>query len=171
MPPPATARGALATRGRDNETGIQSGWRTPVHKNEFIRRVAKESGMSQAAVAQVLAAAARIIGRSLAAGEKVVWTGFGTFEMRRRSERRGINPQTRQQIVIESTRTPGFTASSAFKNRVLAALDAGGEDSVTAGDERPRRRRAASDDATAQLPLVSGATIETEARLAPEAGS
>jgi DNA-binding protein HU-beta len=90
-----------------------------MHKNEFIRQVARESGLPQATVAQVLGAAVRVIGRALVAGQKVVWTGFGTFEVRRRSARQGINPQTRQRIIIGATRTPGFTASSTFKNRVV----------------------------------------------------
>ena len=90
-----------------------------MHKNEFIREVAKEVGLPQTMVAQVLGAAVRVIARSLSGGQTVVWTGFGTFEMRRRSERRGINPQTRQHITIDATNTPGFTASSAFKERVL----------------------------------------------------
>jgi DNA-binding protein HU-beta len=92
-----------------------------VHKNEFIRQVARESGVPQATVGQVLGAAVRVIGRSLIGHQKVVWTGFGTFEMRRRSERHGINPQTRQRITIGATLTPGFTASSTFKNRVVGA--------------------------------------------------
>lgn len=90
-----------------------------MHKNEFIRAVAKEAGLPQTTVSQVLSAAVRVVGRNLAEGGKVVWTGFGTFEVRRRSERQGINPQTRERIVIDATSTPGFTASSAFKERVL----------------------------------------------------
>lgn len=93
-----------------------------MHKNEFIRQVAKESGVSQAIVGQVLSATIRVIGRSLIAGSKVVWTGFGTFEMRQRSTRRGINPQTGEQITIAATMTPGFTASSTFKNRIAGAI-------------------------------------------------
>ena len=50
-----------------------------VHKNEFIRQVARESGVPQTVVAQVLGGAIRVIARSLVAGQKVVWTGFGTF--------------------------------------------------------------------------------------------
>lgn len=95
-----------------------------MHKNEFIRQVARESGVPQAIVGQVLGAAIRVIGRSLIAGQKVVWTGFGTFEMRRRSQRRGINPQTQEQITIGATLTPGFTASTAFKRRVAGATEA-----------------------------------------------
>ncbi len=94
-----------------------------MHKNEFIRQVARESGIPQTVVAQVLGGAIRVIARSLVAGQKVVWTGFGTFEMRHRSQRHGINPQTRQRITIGSTLTPGFTASSTFKGRVIGQLD------------------------------------------------
>lgn len=90
-----------------------------MHKNEFIRQVARESDIPQTVVAQVLGAAVRVVLRSLVGGQKVVWTGFGTFEMRRRSQRQGINPQTRERIVIDSTLTPGFTASSTFKSRIL----------------------------------------------------
>ncbi len=61
----------------------------------------------------------RVVARSLIEGKKVVWTRFGTFEMRQRSERQGINPQTHERITIDATKTPGFTASSAFKERVL----------------------------------------------------
>ena len=104
-----------------------------MHKNEFIRQVARESGLSQGTVAQVLGAAVRVVARALVRGEKVVWTGFGTFEMRRRSERHGINPQTRQKIVIGATHTPGFTASSTFKNRVTGQLETAGVASGDAG--------------------------------------
>lgn len=94
-----------------------------MHKNEFIRQVAKESDLPQTVVAQVLGATVRVVLRSLVEGQKVVWTGFGTFEMRRRSKRQGINPQTRERIVIDSTLTPGFTASSTFKSRILDYAD------------------------------------------------
>ncbi len=110
-----------------------------MHKNEFIRQVARESGLPQGTVAQVLGAAVRVVARALVRGEKVVWTGFGTFEMRQRSERHGINPQTRQKIVIGATHTPGFTASSTFKNRVTGQLETAGVASGDAGaaDDEP----------------------------------
>ena len=96
-----------------------------MHKNEFIKAVAKEAGLPQTTVSQVLSAAVRVIAQNLIDGHKVVWTGFGTFEVRRRSERKGINPQTRERITIEATSTPGFTASSAFKERVLNSVESG----------------------------------------------
>ncbi len=115
-----------------------------MHKNEFIRQVAKESGIPQTVVAQVLGGAIRVIARSLVAGQKVVWTGFGTFEMRHRSQRHGINPQTRQRITIGSTLTPGFTASSTFKGRVIGQLN--GVADALDDDEPERDEKTATPD-------------------------
>src|SRR5205823_8988689 len=99
-PPQELMRGGITTNGRARWPGERaaaaSADEDAMHKNEFIRQVARESGLPQATVAQVLGAAVRVVARALVAGQKVVWTGFGTFEVRRRSARQGINPQTRQ---------------------------------------------------------------------------
>lgn len=92
-----------------------------MHKNEFIRAVADRTGMTQAETARVINAALALIGETLRDGGKIVLTGFGTFEMRRRSSRRGINPQTRAAITIDPSATPGFTASATFKGLVNGA--------------------------------------------------
>jgi len=92
-----------------------------VHKNEFIRAVADRTGETQAVTARVINETLKLIGESLRDGDKVVLTGFGTFEMRRRSSRRGINPQTREPITIDPSATPGFTASATFKGLVNEA--------------------------------------------------
>ncbi len=89
-----------------------------VHKNEFIRQVARESGLPQTTVSQVLGAAVRVVARSLVVGQKVVWTGFGTFEVRNRQSRQGVNPQTKQAMMIDATQTPGFSASNSLKSAV-----------------------------------------------------
>ncbi|NCC33817.1 MAG: integration host factor, partial [Chloroflexia bacterium] len=44
--------------------------------------------------------------------------GFGTFEVRHRQQREGVNPQTREKITIPETKTPGFSASSTLKEAV-----------------------------------------------------
>lgn len=89
-----------------------------VHKNEFIKAVAERANVTQADASRVVTATLKLITETLQAGDKVVLTGFGTFEMRQRSARKGINPQTRKPITIGSSATPGFTASSTFKAQV-----------------------------------------------------
>ena len=128
-----------------------------MHKNEFIRQIAKESGIPQTVVAQVLGSAVRVVARSLIAGQKVVWTGFGTFEMRTRSKRQGINPQTRQRIVIGATQTPGFTASSTFKERVLEQH----QSDHSAPPPRPVRPTSATRAGALDPALLAGATDES----------
>lgn len=94
-----------------------------MHKNEFIRQLARETALPQKEVNQVIKCSIELIARTLRDGDKVVLTGFGTFEVRTRRERRGVNPQTKEGIIIASTQTPGFTASNSLKQAVLGKAD------------------------------------------------
>ncbi len=89
-----------------------------MHKNEFIKAVAERANVTQADAARMVNALMSIVTEELQDDRKVVLTGFGTFEMRHRSERKGIDPQTRKPITIPPSATPGFTASSTFKAQV-----------------------------------------------------
>jgi DNA-binding protein HU-beta len=89
-----------------------------MQKTDFIRSVAERTGISQKETKQVVDAALDIITETLKRGEKVTLTGFGTFEVRQRQEREGVNPQTRAKIKIAATKTPGFSASSTLKDAV-----------------------------------------------------
>lgn len=44
--------------------------------------------------------------------------GFGTFEARDRSERKGRNPQTGEEITIPARTVPVFRAGKSFKDSV-----------------------------------------------------
>jgi DNA-binding protein HU-beta len=89
-----------------------------MQKTDFVKSVAERANVSQKEAKQVIDAALDIITDSLKGGEKVTLTGFGTFEVRQRQEREGVNPQTRQKIKIAATKTPGFSASSTLKEAV-----------------------------------------------------
>lgn len=89
-----------------------------MQKTDFIKAVAEKANMSQKETKQIIDAALDVIAEQLKAGEKVTLTGFGTFEVRQRQTREGVNPQTRAKITIPATRTPGFSASSTLKESV-----------------------------------------------------
>ncbi|NJK81498.1 MAG: HU family DNA-binding protein [Chloroflexaceae bacterium] len=89
-----------------------------MQKTDFIKAVSIKTGMSQKDTKVIIDAALDMIADSLASGKRVTLTGFGTFEVRERREREGVNPQTGSKITIAATRTPGFTASSTLKERV-----------------------------------------------------
>jgi DNA-binding protein HU-beta len=92
-----------------------------MQKTDFIARVADESGVSKKTARQVIETALEVIANNLAQDEKVVLSGFGTFEMRQRRERRGVNPQTRQAMTIPASKSPGFSASNNLKETVRQA--------------------------------------------------
>ena len=124
-----------------------------MHKNEFIKQLAKETTLPQKEVNQVIKGAIELIARRLKDGDKVVLTGFGTFEVRHRRARRGVNPQTKEHITIPETATPGFTASNSLKLTVLGEAEAGTMSHAFENEEpletpvaktsRPRGRRKA----------------------------
>jgi DNA-binding protein HU-beta len=86
-----------------------------MQKTQFIAEIAERAGVPKKQAKQVLDTALTIIAEQLQQGERVVLTGFGTFEVRDRRERQGVNPQTKQPMTIGATRTPGFSASNSFK--------------------------------------------------------
>ena len=59
-----------------------------------------------------------VITDTLADGDKIQLVGFGTFETRERKARKGINPQTKNQITIKATKVPAFKAGRALKDAV-----------------------------------------------------
>jgi bacterial nucleoid protein Hbs len=89
-----------------------------MQKTDFIKVVAERAGVSQKDTKNVIDTALDIIAETLKKGEKVTLTGFGTFEVRDRQAREGVNPQTREKILIPATKTPGFSASSTLKESV-----------------------------------------------------
>ena len=50
--------------------------------------------------------------------EKILFRGFGNFEVRERAERKGRNPQTGETIKINASKAPVFKACTALKEIV-----------------------------------------------------
>ncbi|MDE6776768.1 MAG: HU family DNA-binding protein, partial [Oscillospiraceae bacterium] len=52
---------------------------------------------------------------ALADGEKVVLTGFGTFDVRERKEKRCLNPRTGEPIQLPAGKAPAFKSGRGLK--------------------------------------------------------
>jgi len=87
-------------------------------KAELIQKVADRTGFTKKDSGRVVDAVVDAITGSLAAGEKVSLVGFGSFEVRSRSARKGRNPQTGQEITIPARRVPVFRAGKPLKDAV-----------------------------------------------------
>ncbi len=89
-----------------------------MNKTELISAVAEKAGLSKKDSEKAVSAAFEAITEALVAGEKVSVVGFGSFDVRLRAERTGLNPATRQEITIPASRTPVFKAGKALKDAV-----------------------------------------------------
>ena len=87
-----------------------------MNRQELIRAMATKTGQTQKDTEASLIAFMDVVMESLASGEKVGLVGFGTFEVSERAERGGINPQTKERILLPSSKSPKFKASKAFKD-------------------------------------------------------
>lgn len=89
-----------------------------MNKSELIDAVADATGESKSAVGNMIDATLDTITGALQKGDKVTFTGFGTFERRFRKARMGRNPQTGEEVKIAAANVPAFKAGKALKDAV-----------------------------------------------------
>lgn len=89
-----------------------------MNKAELIEQVASQTGLAKRTSGKVVDAVVSAISDCLAKGEKVTLVGFGTFRVRSRKARRGVNPQTRESIQIPAKKVPKFSAGKALREKV-----------------------------------------------------
>ncbi len=89
-----------------------------MNKTELVVAIADKAGIAKKDADKALAALIETVETELKKGGKIQLVGFGTFEVRERSARTGINPQTKQQITIAATKAPVFKAGKAFKDAI-----------------------------------------------------
>ncbi len=87
-------------------------------KAELINAVAQKAELSKKDSEKAVIAVIDAISETLAAGEKVALVGFGTFEVKERAAREGINPRTKEKIEIPASKLPVFKAGKALKETV-----------------------------------------------------
>lgn len=90
----------------------------PTNKTELVAKVADSAELSKKDAERAVTAFMDAVEEALKGGDKVSLVGFGTFEVRSRAARQGLNPQTKKQISIPASRVPAFKAGKALKDSV-----------------------------------------------------
>ncbi len=93
-----------------------------MNKTELINSLSEETTISKKDVARILETFTRIVERTLVSGDKVQWSGFGTFNVSRRSARMGINPATKERIKLPATAVAKFRPGKSLKETVRGAI-------------------------------------------------
>jgi DNA-binding protein HU-beta len=91
-------------------------------KAEVAKRLKKKTGLPATQCAQAVEVFLSAVKDSLGRGEKASLIGLGTFDVRVRAERNGLNPRTKQKIRIPAKHVVKFVPGKAFRERV-ASLD------------------------------------------------
>jgi DNA-binding protein HU-beta len=89
-----------------------------VNRSELVAAVAAQVGSEQAEARRHVDAVFETIMNSVGQGDRVVVTGFGTFERVTRPARTARHPRTGQPIQVASTQAPRFSVGRTFKENV-----------------------------------------------------
>ncbi len=87
-------------------------------KVDLIKLISSKTELTKKDTESVVNALFETITDELKKGEKIVITGFGTFETRFRKARDGRNPKTGETIKIPEQNTPAFKAGKSLKDAV-----------------------------------------------------
>lgn len=87
-----------------------------MNKTDLIAAMVEKSGLTKKDAEKALNAFVESVEGALKKGDKVQLVGFGTFEVRARAARTGVNPQTKKAIKIKASKAPAFKAGKAFKD-------------------------------------------------------
>ncbi len=85
-----------------------------MNKGDLISAVAQDIGLTKTQAAECVACVFNSIEKSLKAGDKAAFVGFGTFSTSLRKARDGRNPLTGETIRIKEKTMIKFKAGKAF---------------------------------------------------------
>jgi DNA-binding protein HU-beta len=87
-------------------------------RDELVKKIASDAGVSQKVAGLALASVLEAITMTLKKGGKVSLVGFGSFSVAQRKARQGINPKTKAPLKIPARKVPVFKAGKKLKDAV-----------------------------------------------------
>ncbi len=96
----------------------------------MVRSLVNKLGLSKTDARELVDIFIEELAASLAAGERVKLSGFGTFDLRDKKARPGRNPKTGESIPIPARRVVTFRAGNTLKARVKEYAGPGNNDEL-----------------------------------------
>lgn len=87
-----------------------------MNKNELIRNIANKLGCTLKDASASVDAFIEAVSEGLINEGKIQISGFGTFELKKKPARQGINPKTGEKIDVAATSIPSFKFGKAYKD-------------------------------------------------------
>ena len=86
-----------------------------MNKGDVVSSIATKAGFTLKDADEAYKAFVSTIADAMKNGEDVALAGFGTFKVKNKAERTGINPQTKEKITIPGGKVPTFKFGKSFK--------------------------------------------------------
>jgi len=87
-------------------------------KADLVEKIQTATGFTKKESADMLETVLNIMKTTLESGEKLKISGFGNFEVKKKADRRGRNPQTGETITIAARRILSFKPSTLLRNSI-----------------------------------------------------
>ncbi|MBO5654623.1 MAG: HU family DNA-binding protein, partial [Clostridia bacterium] len=85
-----------------------------MNKTEFIKALSSQANLSLKDASAAVDGFIEVVATALKEGDKVAISGLGTFELKEKAARKGINPLTKEEIMIPASKSPSLKVGRLF---------------------------------------------------------
>ncbi|NTV14526.1 MAG: integration host factor subunit alpha [Desulfobulbaceae bacterium] len=87
-------------------------------KAEIVQNVYQRHDLTKAKAAEAVESFLQIAKECMVNGEDLLISGFGKFNVKKKSARRGRNPQTGKELILEARYVVTFKPSGILRDRI-----------------------------------------------------
>lgn len=87
-------------------------------KAKIIESIRLETGFTKIKSVQIVETLLEIIKKSLVSGNEVLISGFGKFHVNSKRQRRGRNPATGNDMILDARKVIAFKWSHVLRNKI-----------------------------------------------------
>jgi integration host factor subunit alpha len=91
-------------------------------KAEIIQNVYQKHDLTKAQAAEAVEAFLRIAKGCMIRGDDLLLSGFGKFNVKKKNSRRGRNPQTGKELILEARHVVTFKPSGILRERISKGI-------------------------------------------------
>ena len=106
------------TNGKNNSIMIERGGAMNLRKDDIVREISSETGLSMVEVRTVVNRFMSKIIEGAMSGKRIELRGFGLFTSKKREERVVRNPQTGEHLSVPSCIVPVFKPSKTLRRTI-----------------------------------------------------
>ena len=87
-------------------------------KSQIVDNIQNETGLTKNKATETVETLLEIVKASLAGGENVLVSGFGKFCVKEKNQRKGRNPATGNEMMLDERRVVTFKCSGKLREKI-----------------------------------------------------